>query len=667
VNNKLPRFLRPSRLLYFILLIIFAGLSFFFGDKRHILAAAEASVILLLAVYTRLDTKKRADRLAQYLEAVTGGIDTAAQNSLTRSPLPVVIFSTKSCNILWSNELFRAITGDRERMFEVSVSDLVPGFSADWLRDGKLECPEPIALGDRLFKIYGNLSRSGGARTDDFIATTYWTDVTAYESARAEFYLSRPVYAIILLDNYEDLIKGVSEQEKSAVLSEIDARIGGWTGGRDGYLCKYDRDRYLYITEERHFDSLTGDKFKILDAVRECVGAGGVHATLSIGIGKDGATPLESSRFALLAIEMALTRGGDQVVVKNHFNFEFFGGNSAEKENRTKVKARVMANALGELIADSSSVFIMGHKNADYDAVGAAAGVRRIALSKNVPAHIVIDPENTMAKHLIDRLKESPDYEGAFVTVSDAMINADSRSLLVVVDTSRPEETESQDLLLSLTRVAVIDHHRRAATYIENATVNFNEPYASSACELVTELLQYIVDQRTILRVEADALLAGIVLDTKTFAIHTGSRTFDAAAFLRRLGADTVDVKMLMQSDFSTAMARYEIVRGAVIYRGGIAIASSEEDATRVIIAQSADELLNIAGVSASFVLAPNDAGIFISGRSIGPVNVQLILEKLGGGGNQSIAGGRMEGVGVGEARDALQTAIDKYLEENPL
>jgi c-di-AMP phosphodiesterase-like protein len=214
--------------------------------------------------------------------------------------------------------------------------------------------------------------------------------------------------------------------------------------------------------------------------------------------------------------------------------------------------------------------------------------------------------------------------------------------------------------------VAVIDHHRRAATYIDNATVNFNEPYASSACELVTELLQYIVDQRTILRVEADALLTGIVLDTKTFAIHTGSRTFDAAAFLRRLGADTVDVKMLMQSDFSTAMARYEIIRGANIYRDGVAVASSASAASRVIIAQSADELLNIAGVSASFVLAPNDGGIFISGRSIGHVNVQLILEKLGGGGNQSIAGGRMDGVGADGALAALHAAIDGYLAEHP-
>ncbi|MDR0447018.1 MAG: DHH family phosphoesterase [Oscillospiraceae bacterium] len=666
MDNKLPRFLRPSMRLYFILLIIFAVVTFFFGSERHILAISEFAVIALLAIYTRVDNKKRADRLAQYLEAVTDGIDTAAESSLTRSPLPVVVFSTKSCNILWSNELFRAITDDRERMFEVRVSDLVPDFDSDWLRDGRLECPEPIALGDRLFKLYGSLARFGGARTDDFIATTYWVDVTAYERTRSEFYLSRPVYTIILLDNYEDLTKGVSEQEKSAVLSEIDAKIGEWTSGRDGYLCKYDRDRYLYVTEERHLDDLVGDKFKILEAVRECIGAGGVHATLSIGIGKDGKTPLESSRFASLAIEMALTRGGDQAVIKNHFNFEFFGGNSAEPEKRTKVKARVMANALGELIADSSSVFIMGHKNADFDAVGAAAGVRRIALSKSVPAYIVIDPDNTMSKALIEHLKSAEDYEDAFISVSDAMIKADSRSLLVVVDTSRPEETESQDLLLSLTRVAVIDHHRRAATYIENATVNFNEPYASSACELVTELLQYIVDQRAILRVEADALLTGIVLDTKTFAIRTGSRTFDAAAFLRRLGADTVDVKMLMQSDYSTAMARYELVRGAKIYHDGIAVASSDAAADRVVIAQSADELLNIAGVSASFVLAPNDGGIFISGRSIGNVNVQLILERLGGGGNQSIAGGRMEGVNASGALAALHSAIDEYLAENP-
>ncbi len=666
MHSKMPRFLRPSSFLFFILLVVFAALSFFFGEYRYPLLAIEALIIILLLIYTRVTAVKRAGLIAGYMDSMTTGIDSAAQLSLSRSPMAVAIISKKTSNVICSNERFRAITGDHEHMFEISISDLVPSFSFDWLLEGKTESLSTVVLKDRIFKIYGNMVRTGSGASEDLLATTYWVDVTDYEDIRAEYYLSRPVYMIILLDNYEEILKGISEREKSALLSDIDAKIGTWTGEREGYLCKYDRDRYLYVFEERNLDEILSDKFSVLSTVRECVGAGGVHASLSIGIGKNGRTPAEAARFAALAIEMALTRGGDQAVIKNHFNFEFFGGNSAETEKRSKVKTRVMANALGELIADSSSVFIMGHKNADYDAVGAAAGVFRIAASKGVPAYIISDPETTLSEPLIEHLKQSPDYEDAFITRQEAMINANSQSLLVVVDTSRPEETESPELLMSMTRIAVIDHHRRAATYIDNATLSFHEPYASSACELVTEILQYLVNQTNILRVEANALLAGIVLDTKTFAIHTGSRTFDAAAFLRRLGADTVEVKMLMQSDFRTSMARYALVHSAKMYRNDIAIAISSTPATRIVIAQAADELLSIAGVTASFVMSPIENGVFISGRSIGAVNTQLVLEQLGGGGNQSIAGARVDEASIDEVERMLLEAIDNYLEENP-
>ncbi|MDR0905917.1 MAG: DHH family phosphoesterase [Oscillospiraceae bacterium] len=667
MNNKLPRFLRPSMRLYFILLVFFAALTFVFGpDDTRAVAYAEVGVIILLALYTRFESKRRAAKLAVYIESVTLDRDSAAHSSLTLSPLPAVIFSSKSCNILWSNDLFRSLTADRDRLFEVRVTDLVPDFSSDWLREGKTECPRVIAVDDRNFKVYGSLSRlEGDERGGDFLATTYWVDVTEYNKTSIEYAASRPVYATILLDNYEDLLRGLSEREKSALLSDIDQKISNWTGERDGYLCKYDRDRYLYIFEVRHLDGILGDKFKVLEDVHACVGSGGIHATLSIGIGKDGATPFEAARNASLALEMALTRGGDQAVIKNNLDFVFFGGNAAETEKRTKVKSRVMSNALGELISDSTNVFVMSHKNADFDAVGSAAGIVRVAKSRGVPAYIVMTPENTLSEQLIAHLRTEEDYANVFISAEQAMLRADRRSLLVVTDTSRPEETESPALLESIPRVVVIDHPRRAATYIENAVLNFNEPYASSASELVTEILQYLVAQNSILHVEADALLAGIVLDTKTFAIRTGSRTFDAAAFLRRLGADTIDVKMLMQSDFDTAMHRYSIVRDAQIYRDGIAIASSESNETRVIIAQAADELLNIAGVTASFVTANNDGAVFISGRSLGGTNVQLILEKLGGGGNQSIAGGRIDNVSVDAAVERLQQAIDQYLKEN--
>jgi c-di-AMP phosphodiesterase-like protein len=457
----------------------------------------------------------------------------------------------------------------------------------------------------------------------------------------------------------------MSEKDKSFLLSEIDDRVTSWSGDIGGYLCKYDRDRYIFLFEMRNLDGFIKDKFSVLDTVRECIGAGGICATLSIGIGKDGKTPVENYRFASLAIEMALSRGGDQAVIKDKFNFEFFGGHSAEVERRTKVKSRVMASALGELIADASSVFIMGHKKTDFDSIGAAAGICSIARARGKKVRIIVDESKTLAQSLIAHLRKAPEYEGVFISAQDAMIEADSRSLLVIVDTGRPEEVDSPEFLMSCTRVAVIDHHRRAVTYIENATLNYNEPYASSAAELVTEMMQYLVEQTAILRVEANALLAGIALDTKTFAIHTGSRTFDAAAFLRRLGADTVEVKMLMQSDFSTAMSRYDLVRSARLYRNGIAFVASEKPGTRVVIAQAADELLNIAGVTASFVMAPNDDGIFVSGRSIGDVNVQLILEKLGGGGNQSVAGATIRGTDMKTALQLLAGAVDQYITDS--
>ncbi|MDR3278662.1 MAG: DHH family phosphoesterase, partial [Oscillospiraceae bacterium] len=625
----------------------------------------EAALILLLALYTRLAAKKRAGKVLRYMESVMSNMDSQALESLSRSPLPVVIFSPKTREILWSNDRFYAITGEREHFFEVGINDVVPDFTADWLLDGRNESPRPFEIGGRKYKVYGGIFRTGDAAGEgDYLITTYWVDLTEYLDSHEEFLNARPVLALILLDNYDELLKGMNEKDKSFLLSEIDERVAAWTGDRDGFLCKYDRDRYLFLFEERYLDDFIKDKFSVLDTARECAGAGGVHATLSIGIGKDGRTPLENNRFASLALEMALSRGGDQAVIKSKFNFEFFGGHSAEVEKRTKVKSRVMANALGELIADASFVLVMGHKNADFDAVGAAAGICCIARAKGKKAHIVIDRDKNLSENLIAHLLKSPEYSDAFISAQDAMIAADSRTLLVVVDTSRPEEVESVELLFSCTRIAVIDHHRRAVTYIDNATLNFHEPYASSASELVTEVLQYLVEQSAILRAEADALLAGIVLDTKTFAIHTGSRTFDAAAFLRRTGADTIDVKRLMQSDFKTAMSRYELVRSAQIYRDGIALAASDTPETRVIIAQSADELLNIAGVSTSFVAARNDGHIFISGRSIGDVNVQLILEKLGGGGNQSIAGATVKDTDISTAMRALTDAIDRYFED---
>lgn len=647
---------------YLSLLFIFAAATLFLGRYSLQLAVVELIVVVFMAFIMRITSKKRSQKLMNYVESITRSSESATTGTLLNFPLPAVIFSPNSNVILWSSSGFVSLFGGKDRFFDIRVNDVIPDFSARWLLDGKNECPELISVNGRSYKVFGNLIQTPN-EPGNIMAATYWLDVSEYADKYDEFMNSRPICAVILLDNYEELIKNLSEKDKSALLSAIDDKISSWIESTGGILCKFDRDRYLFLFEDRYLKAFIEDKFSLLDAVRDAVRAGGVHATLSIGIGKDGKTFDENFHFASLGIEMALSRGGDQAVVKNRFNFEFYGGHSSEVEKRTKVKSRVMANAFGELIGDASTVIIMGHKYADLDATGAAVGICCIARKRGKQAYIVTDVNSTVSENLIARLRHNPEYANVFITPQDAILIADSKSLLVVVDTNRPEQVESEALLLSCNHVAVIDHHRRAATYIENATLNYHEPYASSASELVAEMLQYIVDQADILRIEAESLLAGIVLDTKSFAIRTGSRTFDAAAFLRRSGADTTDVKRLLQSDFDTTMSKYSIIRGARIYRPGIAIAFSDVPENRVVIAQAADELLNIAGIQASFVISQNGDNIFISARSIGNINVQVIMEKLGGGGNQSTAGVQISGTNKVEVMEKLTSAIDQYIE----
>jgi c-di-AMP phosphodiesterase-like protein len=652
--------------LYFIMLVVFAACTFFFGKNNWVLAAVEVAIIALLLVYTRYSSRKRAEELLHYIEHVASDMDVAAKSTLSVTPLPVVAFSSDTGNIIWSNRRFLDITGEREHMFEISVQEIVPDFSVGWLTEEAAREPPVTELRGRKYAVFGSVFNADGASGGrDYLSIAYFVDVTDYERAREEYALSRLIFTIILLDNYDELLRGLSEKDKSALLSGVDDRIGRWAGGRDGYLCKYDRDRYFYIFEARHYDEILLDKFSLLASVRELVGSAGMRASLSIGVGAGGSTPAEDYRLASDAAEMALSRGGDQAVIKKPQGLEFFGGHSTEVEKRTKVKTRAMASVFGRLLDEASSVYVMGHKNADMDSLGAAVGVCCIARSKGKKARIVIDIQRNMVGRMLERIRDSEDFEDIFTDAREASAEVDPSGLLVVVDTSRPEEVELESLIGAFDRIVIIDHHRRAATYIDGVALNFYEPYASSASELVTELIQHLVEQGGVLKLEADALLAGIVLDTKSFSIRTGSRTFDAAAYLRRLGADTVNVKRFMQSDFAAAMSRYEIIRGARMYREIVAIAASPSPVSRVIIAQAADELLNIAGVQTSFVASPNDDGIFISGRSIGGINVQLVLEQLGGGGNQSTAGAQMKNTSLEDAVGLLRDAIDVFLENS--
>lgn len=661
MNRKLAHLLEPGLRQYFLCLVAFALISAYFSIP---LAIVELAVVIILYLYFRSSTNKRRREIIKYLDSFTGSIDTASKDTMVNSPLPMVIFRPDTDEVIWSNERFVQMTGEREHLFDTKLSAAVPGFNPRWLMEGKTECPSEVTVGDKRFLVFGHLVRTEDKKEKSYLATTYWVDVTEYSNVSDEFYASRPVAAILLLDNYDEIMKNVDENLRSAMLSIINQKLKEWVESAQGLFIRYDRDRYLFLFEERYLQSFKDGKFSVLDSVREVVSANGVPATLSIGIGQDSQNLEELFQYASLSIDMALSRGGDQAVIKNRYNFEFFGGRSKELEKRTKVKSRVMANALGSLISDSSAVFVMGHKYPDLDAFGACAGIQAISRKLGVPCHIIKEAGHTPSDVMIQRLSALPEYEGVMISEQEALVAADSRSLLVVVDTNRPEQVQAEDLLSSCNRVAVIDHHRRAATYIADAALNFHEPYASSASELVAELMQYLMDPGDFLRVEAEALMAGIMLDTKNFTMRTGGRTFEAAAYLRRAGADTGEVKKFFQNDLEGTIARYDIIQNAHMYKNNIAIAKVDHKVGRVTAAQAADELLNISGIDASFVLFPDEGTVFISARSMGDTNVQVILEKLGGGGNAATAGAQLPDTTLDEAAKRLVAAIDEYFED---
>ena len=661
MNQKLSRLMEPNWKLYFAVLGLYALLAIPFQPW---LAAAELAAAIGLYAWFVRSSRARQKKILQYIDSITGSVDTASKSTLINSPLPIMVFRPDTGEVIWSNEDFLQLAGVREHLFEMKVEDAVPHFPTSWLLEGKSRCPERVEMNGRRVQVYGSLQRAKGRSAQGLVATTYWVDVTESDSLREKYSATRPVMALIQVDNYDDLMKACPDTQRSAILAQIDEKLGQWAEGV-GVLIKTQRDHYLFLFEEEHFEHFAAEKFAVLDSIRAVKVAEGLNPTLSIGVGKDADSMAELYKGANLSLEMALSRGGDQAVVRTKQDFSFYGGRTKTTEKRTKVKSRVMANALGELMEDAKQIYIMGHSYADMDALGAAAGLMCIARKRRRKAQIIIDQDNNAAQLVLAQLRKLPEYAGAFVDKQEAFLRLQPGTLLIVVDTNRPDFVEAPQVLESCNRVAVIDHHRRAASYIENAALNFHEPYASSASELVTELLQYLCEPSEVLREEAEALLAGIVLDTKHFTLRTGGRTFEAAAFLRRAGADTTDVQRYFQNDLSDVVKRYDVLRRAEILPSGIAVAALPEDGVdRVAAAQAADELLTLRGVKASFVLCRKGAGVILSGRSLGEVNVQVILEALGGGGNSTTAGGQIAEGDVAEVRAKLLDVIEAYFEK---
>ena len=655
--RSVKRHLRNEAYITAAVLLIFAVVEA--ARREYWLAGAMAATAAALLFLNLAVTRQRVKGIAANVQTA---VDNLSKSASVAAPWPMLEIRLSDGEILWHNRQLQKSLNTVESRVGERLKDILPELKLDWLQVGKLEAPDELQIRERRFRCLGFVPK--GESGAEPVAQLVLIDSTDLLETRDEYLRSRPVVSIILIDNYDELTNNLNDTGVSNLNAALNERISAWADKIGGLLRKLERNRFLFIFEAKDLFRITEGKFSLLESAREVTNPSGIAATLSFGVGKDGAGFQENYDFAALALEMALSRGGDQAVIKDKYDFSFYGGRSVETERRSKVKSRVMASSLTALIQQASRVFLMGHRNADADAIGAACGVVALCRSLGKKANIVVEQASSSAPKLLELIRKESQYEDVFLTGQDAMLLADARSLLIVVDTNRPDQVENRDLLESMNRVAVIDHHRRAADYIANAALNLHEPFASSASELVTELLTYTVDAKTILPCELAALMAGIVLDTKNFTVRVNSRTFEAAAFLRYQGVDPVDVKRLFQSGFNETVQRYRIIEQARLYREDIAVACAEEEVSRPLAGQAADELLSIDGVHVAFVLFRQRDAVFISARSIGAVNVQVILEALGGGGNAATAGAQLKNTTMDEAREKLVAAIDKYFAE---
>ena len=656
LNKKLERLIKPSAWLYFVILLAFGVATALL--EQYVLAGIELGITLLLLVVYLVFRSTRRRELQAFIQKVSDQMTTVGG---AEAPFPMVVLRLADGGIVHANDAFTRLTGFQDIFTESNIEEFIPGFTTDWLTAGKTEYSYDVSFEQRRYRVYGTMIHN--ADTAIPLGMLYFTDLTELYQVRDEYIRSRPVVSIVLVDNYEELTRNMSEAAISALNARINNTILKWAQNYHGLLRRLEKNRFLLIFEKRDLKEATDSKFTLLEDIHEITSPSGLAASISFGLGVDGATFEEGYEFAALSIEMALSRGGDQAVVKDRLNFNFYGGRAKESDHRSKVRSRVTANTMMELIGQSSQVFVMGHKGADLDSVGAAMGIACLCRKKNKPVHIVLDLEKNAAKKLIDEIVREPEYKNVFISGEDALLMCDNRSTLVVVDTNRPDQVEFRPLLEAIPRVCVVDHHLRAADYIKPVVVNFHEPYASSAAELATELLVYAVEQKDVLPIEAKSLMAGIFLDTKSFNVRTGERTFEAAAYLRQMGADTVEVKKLLQNDFQNTIAKHQIIKTARMYKHEIAIAALNTATSRSLAAQAADELLNISGVSTSFVLYPDGDRVVVSARSMGDANVQRILEPLGGGGNAATAGAQVLDSTVKETLDRLVASIDQYYE----
>lgn len=647
--------------IYFWIIGFFDFLLFLY---EPIIAGLGLILLGYLLFYNWKLNKKRDRRWQNYIESLSSDIDSAAKYAILNLPFPLTLIDFDG-NIKWYNSKFTDMV-DKDNIIDENIEKIVTEINID---DFIYSNEEEIVVkkNGKHFRVYNNIVRLNNSKDDgiDYIVMLYWVDISEKRNLEVLLEDKSPIIAAIQIDNYDEVVKGINSVEKPIIVSSIQKEINLWASRINGYIQRIQTDKYFVIFEKKYLNNLEAKKFGILDKIRDINQEGSINPTLSMGVATQGKDFLELGKSANAALELSLARGGDQVSVYKKDEYEFYGGKSKVVEKKNRVKARIISHGFIPIIDESSNVIIMGHQNPDMDCYGAAIGMYRGIIDRGLKAYILLNEESEGIEEIHQRFKSNEDYK--FINNEEANDLIKESTLLVIVDTHRPSFTENPDLLKKVNRKVLVDHHRRGTEFIENPLITYQEPYASSTCELVTEMLQYLNDEVRIEKIEAEALLAGIYVDTKSFSFKTGVRTFEAASFLRRYGADTLEIKQLFQDDLKNYIDKSNIVNKAKIFYDEIAISILPEEigdkSPSILAAQGADELLKIKGIEASFVIGKKEnEEIFISGRSLGKISVQLILEKLGGGGHMTVAGAQFVEMSIDEVKNKLKEGIDNYM-----
>ena len=652
-----------------IYLIIIAILLIMLCIKESGLILPSIIIYVLIVIYSLWTNNKRIDEISKHIQDVTLNVDSTIKNSLVNSPFSLIIMETDG-NIVWKSSKFmnEFANTDIHNIVKNLAKEIKLDILESKLKDEKVKTSsieKNIEVGKSTYKVLGEYVKSRRKR-NDYMMTLYFVDQTELLKMEKKLQNKEACVGFIMIDNYDEMIELLPEDKKAFILAEVEKKIFNWTYKNNGAIVKSDRKTYAFLIQQQDLEKIKQEKFDILDEIKEIDTDETVTVTLSIAISNEGDTSYEKYKSAQTAMDLVLGRGGDQAVTRQNDKYTFFGGKTLEVEKRTRVKARTVARALEQLIIESKKVIVMGHANPDIDSLGSSLGIYRLAKSLGKDAYIVNNNSGVSIEQYIETLKESEEYKTAFLNKIEALNEITKDALLVIVDTNKSNYVEIPELLEETGKIVVIDHHRKSPEFIEKAILTFHEVYASSAAELITEILQYAETHVELTTLEAEGLYAGIMTDTKNFTFKTGVRTFEAAAFLRKKGVDILKVKKWFQSDFKKYNEIADIVKSAEIVNDtiGISIYEKEDKNSNLICAKAADELLTISDITASFVLGKVGEKIFVSGRSIGNINVQLILEKLGGGGHITVAGAQLEGMTIEEAKQELIIRINEYFSE---